>query len=247
MRIARELHDTLLQSFHGLLLRFQTVYALLPARPDEAKQSLGSAIDQAAQAITEGRDAVQTLRSSSIECNDLAVAIGVIGEELGADGVVEDAAVFQVQVEGRPQNLHSILRDEIYRIAVEALRNAFQHARARQIEVEIHYEERQLRLQVRDDGKGIDPKVLGIDGHAGHFGLQGMRERARLIGGNITIWSELDSGTEVELSIPASIAYAAPPRRSWFADKFFPKGTDGTLTDSKEAEEADEKEKRTTL
>jgi signal transduction histidine kinase len=227
MRIARELHDTLLQSFHGLLLRFQTVYDLLPTRPAEAKQSLGSAIDQAAEAITEGRDAVQGLRSSTVETNDLAVAIRAIGEELSADGTNQNGAVFQVEVEGMPRNLQPILRDEVYRIAGEALRNAFLHSQARKIEVEIRYDDRQLRLRVRDDGKGIDPKVVSGDGRAGHYGLHGMRERAKLVGGKLAVWSELDSGTEVELTIPASIAYATSPAglRSWLSEKFSGKET----------------------
>jgi signal transduction histidine kinase len=92
---------------------------------------------------------------------------------------------------------------------------------AKQIEVEIRYDERQLRLRVRDDGKGIDPKLLSQDGREGHFGLRGMQERAKLVGGKLTVWSELDSGTEVELSIPASRAYTAPDgQRSWLAEKF---------------------------
>jgi len=234
-RIARELHDTLLQSCHGLLLRFQTAYALLPERPDEAKQNLENAIDQAAQAITEGRDAVQNLRSSTIETNDLAVAIKAVAEELAADESSHTSAAFEVQIEGTPRNMHPILRDEVYRIAAEALRNAFRHAHARQIEVEIRYDETQFELRIRDDGKGIDPKVLSGDGHAGHYGLPGMRERAKLIGCKMTVWSELDSGTEVELSVPASIAYAVSPRRSWLSAKFFRKTTDRTRTDSKEA------------
>ena len=86
-------------------------------------------------------------------------------------------------MEGTPRNLRPILRDEVYRIAGEALRNAFKHARAHKIEVEIRYDERELRLRVRDDGKGIDPNVLSGDGRAGHFGLHGMRERAKLVGG----------------------------------------------------------------
>ena len=101
-RIARELHDTLLQSFHGLLLRFQTV-SNLPARPVEAKKRLDSAIDQAAEAITEGRDAVQGLRSSTVETNDLAVAIRTIGEELAADATNQNSVEFRVQVEGTPR------------------------------------------------------------------------------------------------------------------------------------------------
>jgi len=124
-------------------------------------------------------------------------------------------------VEGTPRDLHPILRDEVYRIAAEAMRNAFRHAQARQIEVEIQYEERQLRLRVRDDGKGVDPKLLDDEGRPGHWGLHGMHERAKLVGAHLDVWSKLDSGTEVELSIPASIAYATSPvpRRSWLSGK----------------------------
>jgi signal transduction histidine kinase/ligand-binding sensor domain-containing protein len=219
-RIARDLHDTLLQSFHGLLLRFQTVSQLLPERPVEAKERLESAIDQTAEAITEGRDAVQELRSSAAETNDLAVAIRTLGEELAADQTNHSSAAFNVVVLGNPRDLHPIMRDEIYRIAAEGLRNAFRHSQARQVEVEIRYDEKQFSLHVRDDGKGIDAKLLGGDSRQGHFGLRGMRERAKLIGGKLAVWSAIDSGTEVRLSIPASNAYAGYPRRSWLSEKF---------------------------
>ena len=215
-RIARELHDTLLQSFHGALLRFQAVSNVLPK--GEAKKRLESAIDQAAQAITEGRDAIQVLRSTTLETNDLALAVSALGDELAADESNGNPAAFHVDVEGTPRNLHPILRDEVYRIAGEALRNASRHAQARRIEVEIRYDDQQLRVRVRDDGKGIDPKVLKDEGRAGHFGLRNMRERAKVVGGKLEVWSELDAGTEVELGIPASIAYAkSQPRRSWFS------------------------------
>jgi len=125
-----------------------------------------------------------------------------------------------VEVEGTPKNLHPIVRDEIYRVASEVLRNAFRHAEARQIEVEFRYDQRQLRLRVRDDGKGIDAKFLTAEGRAGHFGLHGMRERAKLMGGKLTVWTAAHSGTEIELILPAARAYAASPRRSWFAEKF---------------------------
>jgi signal transduction histidine kinase len=225
-RVARELHDTLLQSFHGLLLRFQTVSNLLPA--GEPKQKLDDAIDQAAEAITEGRDAVQGLRSSTTVTNDLASAITALGTELARSELNPNAAEFHVEVEGTPRDLHPILRDEVYRIAGEALRNALHHAQAQRIEVEIRYDERQLRLRVRDDGKGIDPKLLNEDGRAGHYGLGGMRERAKLMGGKLAVWSELDSGTEVELRIPASRAYEIPParRRWWLAEKFSGRDTE---------------------
>jgi signal transduction histidine kinase len=222
MRIARELHDTLLQSFHGLLLRFQTASELFPTRPAEAKQTLDSAIDQATQAITEGRDAVQGLRSSTTVTNDLASAITTLGTELAGSESNPNAAEFHVEVEGTPRDLHPILRDEVYRIAGEAMRNAFKHAEARRIEVEIRYDQRRFRLRVRDDGKGIDAKLLNDDERPGHFGLRGMRERAKLLGGKLTVWSEVETGTEVELSIPAANAYATADgrRRSWLAEKF---------------------------
>jgi signal transduction histidine kinase/ligand-binding sensor domain-containing protein len=232
-RIARDLHDTLLQSFHGTLLRFQVAYDLLPTRPAEAKQSLGNAIDQAAEAITEGRDAIQDLRSSTVETNDLARAINALAEELAAD--TSNPAVCHISVEGTSRNLHPILRDEVYRIAGEALRNAFRHAQARQIEVEIHYDERRLRLRMRDDGVGIDRKFLSEEGRPGHFGLHGMRERAQLVAGKLTVWSELNSGTEVELTVPASIAYAVSPmrRRFWRSDKGLPETKSEKETDVK--------------
>ena len=221
-RIARDLHDTLLQSFQGLLLRFHTVHELLPTRPTDAKEILGSAIDQTAQAITEGRDVVQGLRASAVETNDLAVAITRLGEELSAEAGSHTSVGLGVEVEGTARTLRPIVRDEIYRIAGEALRNAIRHAEAKRIEVELRYDERQLRVRVRDDGKGIDPAFLTAEGRAGHFGLHGMRERAKLMGGRLTVWTAPDSGTEIELSIPAANAYAASaaPRRSWFAEKF---------------------------
>jgi signal transduction histidine kinase len=205
-RIARELHDTLLQSFHGLLLRFQTVFHLLPERPIEAKERLDGAIEQAAEAITEGRDAVQGLRDSVVKGNDRAQAISTLGEELAIDSTNHRPS-FRVAVEGESRDLHPILRDEIYKIAAEALRNAFRHARARQIEVEIRYDNEQFRLRVRDDGKGIDQAVIAGRGSEGHYGLHGMRERATLIGAKLTVWSDVDSGTEVELHLPAGAAY----------------------------------------
>ena len=215
-RIARELHDTLLQSFHGLLLRFQTALYLLPDRPADAKQQLAGAIDHAAKAITEGRDAVQGLRSSTIEKNDLARAISALEAELATDGGGLRPA-FHVAVEGETRELHPILRDEIYKIAAEALRNAFRHAHAGRAEVEIRYDTEQFRLRVRDDGRGIDPKVLANQGLEGHYGLRGMSERAALIGGKLAVWSEAGAGTEVELRLPARIVYATSLRPSWWS------------------------------
>ena len=213
-RIARELHDTLLQSFQGLMLHFQAVYDLLP--PGAAKEALEKVLDRADQAIVEGRDAIQNLRSSTTVTNDLAQAMTALGEELaGARDGKKASATFHVSIEGRPRDLHPILRDDIYRIAREALRNAFCHAQANKIEAEITYAQRLLRLRIRDDGKGLDPKLLDA-GRDGHWGLPGMRERAQQIGAQLDMWSEVGAGTEVELRIPGSIAYGTSPGRGGF-------------------------------
>ncbi len=217
-RIARDLHDTLLQSFHGLLPRLQAAVNLLPGRASDSRQVLEAAVDDAAQAITEARDAVQHMRSSATTDNDLAKAVQAMGQQLAAHhrDSTGDAPAFSLEVEGAAQDLHPILRDEIYRITGEALRNAFHHARARRIEVEIRYDPRQLRVRLRDDGIGIDADVLRQEGREGHFGFRGMRERAKSIGGKLEIWSEQGAGTEVELIVPASLADSGKAgRRSW--------------------------------
>ena len=219
-RIARELHDTLLQSFHGLLLRLQTASYLLSERPAAGKETLDSAIEQAAKAITEGRDAVQGLRASTVERNDLAVAIRTLGDELATDATSRKPSTLAVEVEGESRDLHPILRDEIYRIAAEALRNAFRHAQAGRVEVGIRYHSDEFRLRVRDDGKGIDQAVLAARGVEGHYGLRGMTERAALIGAKLAVWSEVGAGTEVELRLPAQTVYATSARRSWWSRLF---------------------------
>jgi signal transduction histidine kinase/ligand-binding sensor domain-containing protein len=214
-RIARDLHDTLLQSFQAVLPRLQAAIYQLPDSPVDARKTLEAAVDDASEAIAEGRDAVQGLRMSAVEKNDLAVAIRTVGEELAVAENEQASTAFEVLVEGTPRSLHPILRDEVYRLAVEAVRNAFRHAAAQSVEVEIHYDEKHFRIRVRDDGKGIRAELLRGEGREGHYGLTGMRERAKLVGGKLTIWTEVDSGTEIELIIPASRAYEKSTRRVW--------------------------------
>jgi signal transduction histidine kinase/ligand-binding sensor domain-containing protein len=207
-RIARELHDTLLQSFHGLMFRFQAARNIVLRRPEEAVQALDEALERTEQAIGEGRDAIQGLRASTVVTNELAQAVTALGEELASD-----SARFHVVVQGPPQDLHPILRDEIYAIAREAVRNAFRHAQARYIEVEITYNESSFQLRIRDDGKGMDAGTVA-EGRAGHYGVPGMRERAKRIGGKLDVWTGIGAGTEIELSIPGSIAYTTSPGRT---------------------------------
>jgi signal transduction histidine kinase len=203
-----------LQSFQGLLLHLQAVSNVFSTRPEEAKQRLDEAIDQVAQAITEGRDAVQGLRASTRETKDLAEALSALGEELAVDKTNQNRPVFGLEVAGAPQRLLPMLRYEVFRIASEALRNAFRHAQAQRIEVEIRYDEHQLRLRIRDDGRGIDSQILADKGRKGHWGLRGMHERAKLVGGSLEVLSKLDSGTEIQLTIPASAAYLSSRART---------------------------------
>ncbi len=218
-RVARDLHDTLLQSFQALLPSLQAGINMLAARPADARKVLEDTADHASQAIAEGRDAVQGLRMSTVEKNDLTVAIRTIGEELSSAASTQPSPNFNVVVEGASRNLHPILRDEVYRLAVEALRNAFRHAAAQNVEVEIRYDEKYFRLRVRDDGKGIPSDVLSGDGREGHYGLPGMRERAKLVGGKLTIWTEVDGGTEIELNIPGARAFVKSTRPFWYFGK----------------------------
>jgi ligand-binding sensor domain-containing protein/signal transduction histidine kinase len=205
-RIAREFHDTLLQSFQAVLLNLHAVTYLLPDRP-EARQAVENVVEQARHAITEGRNAIEGLRSSKHEGFDLEAAISRLGQQLAADQSEAVRPAFHFNVQGATRSLAPIVATELYYIGGEALRNAFKHAQARRIEVEICYHPRQFRLLVRDNGKGIDPEVLQA-GRDGHFGISGMRERTRLAGGRLVFWSEFDSGTELELMVPASLAYA---------------------------------------
>jgi signal transduction histidine kinase len=200
-----------LQSFQALMFHFQAVNDVLP--PGKGKEALEKVLDRADQAIVEGRNAIQNIRSSTTVTNELSHSVSALGEELaGSIDGHNRPPTFRVSVEGTPREIHPILRDDIYRIAGEALRNAFRHAQANQIEAEIAYGERLLRLRIRDDGKGIDPKHLNT-GRDGHWGLPGMRERAQEIGAQLEIWSEAEAGTEVELRIPGPIAYERANRR----------------------------------
>jgi signal transduction histidine kinase len=128
----------------------------------------------------------------------------------------DNRPIFRVSVEGRQQALSAILQDEVYKIGRELLRNAFRHASASRIEAEIRYSDRLFRLRIRDDGKGMDRKVLREGTVPDHWGLPGIRERAKGIGGRLTFWTEAGAGTEVELTVPARNAYARPRARRRF-------------------------------
>ena len=206
-RIARNLHDSLLQGFQALLYCVQAARDLLPSRPNEAIGILETALERGDRAIAEGRDTVHDLRSTVFVDPDFGKTLKQLAEEMAATHQSARPPTCRVLIEGQPRALDTTVRDEVYKIAREAFRNAFRHADARLVEAEIEYDERQFVLRVRDDGTGIDPDVLQHGRRAGHWGLPGMRERSESLGGQLAVWSEREAGTEVELKIPAAIAY----------------------------------------
>lgn len=217
-RIARELHDSLLQGFQGLLFRLQAVHDLIPKRPSAAIEALDIALDRADKAIAEGRATVSELRGTIADDKDIAEALNSFSEELSAESENGSSSRVSVLVQGTPRELDPLVRDEIHRIAREALRNAVLHAKAQDIEAEITYTDSEFLLHIRDNGIGIAPQVANRGARAGHWGLPGMRERAHTFGGKLGVWSQDGAGTEIELIVPASIAYRiSAARRSFWS------------------------------
>lgn len=209
-RIARELHDTLLQSVHGLVLRFQGIANRIP-KDDPIRGVLEQVMDRADDVIVEGRDRVRDLRASAPgSALELPDAFARLGGELAQ----QHPANFSVVVEGKLHRLDAMVRDEVFWIGREALVNAFRHAGARRIDVEISSDAGQVAFRFRDDGQGIADDVQ-LRGHrSGHWGLSGMRERARGIGAQLNVWSRPGNGTEVELLLPRPDR-SGPPLRFW--------------------------------
>ena len=208
-RIARDLHDTLLQSVQGLILKFHAVSKQIPA-DTAAYDALEKTLDHADEVLAEGRDSIRNLRVHSASLSDLPAAFRAVAEETshGRD------ATFKTVVEGHARELHPLVLEECYCIGREAIINALTHSEGQHVEVEITYDSRQFRLRVRDDGRGIEPTILEAGGRAGHWGLQGMYERAQKIGGQLKFWSRPETGTEVELTVPGATAYQDSPQRA---------------------------------
>jgi signal transduction histidine kinase len=204
-RIARDLHDTLLQGFQGLVMRFQSVANAIP-EGQQTRAMIDQALDSADEVLSDGRDSVRQLRAAGT--SELSQELTVTAQRLQQDYPVE----FSMAVEGTPRALHPVVRDEVCRIGDEALINAFQHAKATMIEVVISYRPSVLVLGVRDNGIGIDPEIFERGGRQGHFGLAGMRERAQQVHAEFDVSSRPGSGTEIQLRVPGRLAYADRPR-----------------------------------
>jgi signal transduction histidine kinase/ligand-binding sensor domain-containing protein len=215
-RIARDLHDTLLQGFQGLILRFHDAMMSI-AESEPARELMESALDRADEVMAEGRDRVVNLHSHFDKAGDLAASLAHAGDEIANGSEVKIC----VTAEGQVRTLDPVALDEIYCIGREAMINAFRHSKGRNVEVEVDYAAWELRLRIRDDGLGIDEGILQ-SGRPGHIGLAVMRERAERIGGQLDIISGPSAGTEIELKVPASKAYRgvfaeSPWRRLWNA------------------------------
>jgi signal transduction histidine kinase len=205
-RIARELHDTFLQSIQGLLLRFHTATSKLqPGHP--AKEMFEEVLKESDDVMAEGRDLLVDLHARTSKPNDLPTALADYGKQM-RKGCSGD---FKVAVNGSIRPLHPIVFEELSRIGKEAIGNAFRHSMARSIEAELNYEPNELRMRIRDDGAGIDPNILKEGHRDGHLGLPSMRERAKSIGAQLDLWSRTGVGTEIELRMAARLAYASGP------------------------------------
>ncbi len=201
-RIARELHDTLLQGVQGLVLRFHAVAGSLPADAP-ARVSLEQALDRADQVLVEGRDRVRDLRSGPQDTRGLQQALATLGAELAQ----QSGRGFSVHLTGTVKSLLPAVLDEVYRIAHEAIVNAFAHANAQQVRAEIAYGQEVFRMTIADDGRGIDPAYLSPQGRPDHWGLRGMHERAERMGATLSVCSGAERGAMVTLSLPARMAY----------------------------------------
>ena len=199
-RIARELHDTLLQTVQGS--KFVADEALEKCDDSVHVRSALERLSQwLGQATQEGRAALNSLRTSTVETNDLAAALRRATQECWFN----KAIAVEFSATGGPRDMHPVARDEIYRIGYEAIRNACEHASASQLEIALTYA-RDLTLRVNDNGIGIEAAVL-TEGKRGHFGLQGMRERARRIGSKLTLVSSASSGTQITLVVPGNVVF----------------------------------------
>lgn len=200
-RIARDLHDTFFQGIQGLLLRFNTATAQLPD-DEPARPIFVAALEQSDQVMLEGRKLVLDLRDTG-EDGELEDILAQAGEDLRS----LHPAQFELTMIGERRALQSATSSELYSLVREALYNAFRHANATVIEIEVHDTADSLNIRVRDNGKGMDEDVLRKGRRAGHWGLSGMHERVAKLGGTLTLWSRDGSGTELEVTIPAATAY----------------------------------------
>jgi ligand-binding sensor domain-containing protein/signal transduction histidine kinase len=197
IRIAQELHDTLIQDVVAVGLQLDIIDDQLSNEPNAVRRTLDLTRRRVRELSERGRRTLSHLRSATTPSIDLAESLSRVGKNFHTG----EAPDFQVLVQGDLRPLDSSIRGEVEHIGTEAITNAFRHARANRIEVGLFYSDRTLRLVVRDDGCGIASNII-LKGRPEHFGLKGMRERAERIGGRLTVLSRPGGGTEVSLVVP---------------------------------------------
>ncbi len=200
-RIARDMHDTLLQSVQGLILRVQAVADRLSGE-HESRRLINEALDRAETVLIEGRERLQGLRR--VDASDLTREL----HRLIAEQPFAPSTEVSVSSHGPRKSLRPELFDELLCILGEALFNAARHAQASQVAVRVDYGRQWLEITVRDNGVGLSPAQAQAPGRSGHFGILGMRERAQRLGGQFRIHGHSGLGTFVTLRIKAAIAYA---------------------------------------
>jgi signal transduction histidine kinase len=197
IHLAQELHDTLIQDVVAVGLQLDIIDDQLSKEPNAVRPTLDLTRQRVRQLADHGRRTLTDLRSPSSPPTDLAESLSRVGKDFHT----AEAPEFQVLIQGDLRPLDSAIRDELEHIGREAITNAFRHARAKRIEVGLFYSDRTLRLVVRDDGCGIASNIV-LKGRPEHFGLTGMRERAKRVGGRLTVLSRPGGGTEVSLVVP---------------------------------------------
>ena len=200
-RIARDVHDTLLQGVQALLFRLQ-MWEEDPDIPAPLRAEFAAVATQTKSIVIEGRERILMMRRTDAQPVDLAESLAAVGNEASAG----KAARFEVTIAGGAKSLTVAAKEQLLDIAREAVRNAYQHARAGHVSVHLEYRKRALHMSIADDGQGIDPNAA-CRAQSTHFGLVGMRERARQLGAKFHIGSNGNGGTRVEVIVPARVAF----------------------------------------
>jgi signal transduction histidine kinase len=208
-RHARESHDSLLQGVHGMVFQLQAVSSMLPSRPAEALQALEKILDRTDEVLAQSRADMQDLHSTTLVGTDMSDMLKALSAELG--GSVEGKApICRLRFKGRPRPLDPVVRDQVYRIGREALRDAFARAQGGFIEAAVSFGQQDFSLHIRDDGAGVNTDALALKDQPGHGDLQSLRERSEQLGARLAVRSFNRTGTEVVLKIPAGVAYGRP-------------------------------------